>query len=147
MREPAVFIGGHAEGAAGGGQPPPAFHLRQRGCGSADQLIYSARAIALSAGGWAMKRSVLVGLTSWLTLAATLSISSAATSSKADDGAWAERIQVIYLSASRSVERRTVKVWDPHPELKLDFVWEPASGQEPGIAQDGRITRKGRHGG
>ena len=91
-----------------------------------------------------MKRSVLVGLTSWLTLAATLSLSSAATSSKADEGAWAERIQVIYLSTSRSVERRTVKVWDPHPELKLDFVWEPASGQEPGIAPDGRITGKGK---
>ena len=48
----------------------------------------------------------------------------------------------IYLSQSRSVVRKTVKVWDPHPEKNLDFVWEPATGTDPGIAADGTSTAR-----
>ena len=39
---------------------------------------------------------------------------------------------------------RPCKVWDPHPEKNLDFVWEPATGTDPGIAADGTINGKGR---
>ncbi|MEP6567121.1 MAG: hypothetical protein ABJB10_18465, partial [Mesorhizobium sp.] len=42
-------------------------------------------------------------------------------------GAWAERVQILYQSETRSVLRRTVRVWDFHPEMDLDFVWEPAA--------------------
>ncbi|QPC90837.1 hypothetical protein GA829_09735 [Mesorhizobium sp. INR15] len=61
-------------------------------------------------------------------------------------GAWAERVQVLYQSETRSVLRRTVRVWDSQPEKNLDFVWEPAAGQSPDrtIAADGTINGKGR---
>ena len=59
-------------------------------------------------------------------------------------GAWAERVQVIYLSQSHSVVARPCRVWDPHPEKNLDFVWEPATGTDPGIAADGTINGKGK---
>jgi hypothetical protein len=90
-----------------------------------------------------MKRLGLVGFLSSVAIAATLSLS-LAEAPDGGTGAWAERVQVIYLSRSRSVERRTVRVWDQHPEMKLDFTWEPASGAEPGIAADGTISGKGK---
>lgn len=90
-----------------------------------------------------MKRSVLFGLVSSLALLATLTVSAGETSG-GDPGAWAERVQVIYLGQSRSVVRKTVRVWDPHSEKNLDFVWEPAPGEEPGIAEDGAISGKGK---
>jgi hypothetical protein len=63
-------------------------------------------------------------------------------------GAWAERVQILYQADTRSVLRRTVRVWDFHPEKNLDFVWEPAAGQSPDrtIAEDGTINGKGRLG-
>src|SRR4051812_14448777 len=61
-------------------------------------------------------------------------------------GAWAERVQIVYQADTRSVSRRTVRVWDFHPEKNLDFVWEPASGQSPSrtIAADGTVNGEGR---
>ncbi|RWC77378.1 hypothetical protein EN816_11560 [Mesorhizobium sp. M8A.F.Ca.ET.173.01.1.1] len=61
-------------------------------------------------------------------------------------GAWAERVQILYQSDTRSVLRRAVRVWDFHPEKNLDFTWEPAAGQSPDrtVAQDGTINGKGR---
>ncbi|QKC94909.1 hypothetical protein EB231_09370 [Mesorhizobium sp. NZP2298] len=61
-------------------------------------------------------------------------------------GAWAERVQILYQADTRSVLRRTVRVWDFHPEKNLDFVWEPAAGLSPDrtIAEDGTINGKGR---
>ena len=90
-----------------------------------------------------MKPSALIGLVSGLSLLAAVATSYADTPA-GTSGAWAERVQVIYLSQSRSVVRKTVKVWDSHPEKKLDFVWEPATGTDPGIAADGMISGKGR---
>jgi hypothetical protein len=90
-----------------------------------------------------MRRSILIGLLSGVAMLATLS-AVAADNGRGSAGAWTERVQVIYLSQSRSVVRKTVKVWDPHPALGLDFVWEPASGVEPGIAADGSISGKGK---
>jgi hypothetical protein len=58
---------------------------------------------------------------------------------------WAERVQVVYDAAARSVSRVKVRVVDPHPEKKLDFVWEPAPGNLPGIdPQTQAATGKGR---
>eukprot|EP01035_Chromulina_nebulosa_P062462 gene62462-85420_t len=61
-------------------------------------------------------------------------------------GAWAERVQILYQADTRSVLRRTVRVWDVHPEMNLDFVWEPAAGQSPDrtIAEDGTVNGKGK---
>jgi hypothetical protein len=69
-----------------------------------------------------------------------------AAESVAPAGAWAERVQIVYNAASRSVERRTVRAWDFHPEKNLDFVWEPAAGQSPDatIAADGTISGRGK---
>jgi hypothetical protein len=89
-----------------------------------------------------MKRSALFGLASALSLMVAL-CESYATPDRTS-GAWVERVQVIYLSQSHSVVRRAVRVWDPHPEKKLDFVWEPATGTDPGIAADGTISGKGK---
>ncbi|WP_442580039.1 MORN repeat-containing protein [Mesorhizobium sp. ASY16-5R] len=58
---------------------------------------------------------------------------------------WSERVQIVYQAATRSVERRKVRVWNPNPEKNLDFVWEPAPGQPgDGIAADGTVSGKGR---
>ncbi|RUW96637.1 hypothetical protein EOA30_29570, partial [Mesorhizobium sp. M8A.F.Ca.ET.059.01.1.1] len=61
-------------------------------------------------------------------------------------GAWAERVQILYQSRTRSVLRRMVRVWDFQPEKNLDFTWEPAAGQSPDrtIAEDGTVNGKGR---
>ncbi len=61
-------------------------------------------------------------------------------------GAWAKRVQILYQSDTRSVLRKEVRVWDFHPELGLDFVWEPAAGRSPDrtVAADGTVNGKGR---
>jgi hypothetical protein len=63
------------------------------------------------------------------------------------EGAWAERSMVLYDAANRTVVRRTIRVWDPHPEKALDFVWEPdaslpltASSQGAALEGKGRLT-------
>ncbi|WP_244571134.1 MORN repeat-containing protein [Mesorhizobium carmichaelinearum] len=77
---------------------------------------------------------------------ATLMLSTAFADPAPVGGAWAERVQILYQADTRSVLRRTVRVWDFHPEKNLDFVWEPAPGQSPDktIGQDGTINGKGR---
>jgi hypothetical protein len=90
-----------------------------------------------------MKPSALIGLSCGLSLLAAIATSHVDAADHTG-GAWVERVQVIYLSQSRAVVRKTVKVWDPHPEKNLDFVWEPATGTDPGIAADGTINGKGR---
>lgn len=99
-----------------------------------------------AAWGVGMKSSTLIGFVSGLALLATLTVAGAAESGAqtAGGGAWAERVQVIYLGDTKSVVRKTVRVWDPQPQLNLDFVWEPASGAGPGLAEDGTISGKGR---
>jgi hypothetical protein len=61
-------------------------------------------------------------------------------------GAWAERVQILYDAETRSVARRLVRVWDFHPQMNLDFVWEPAAGPSPDttVAADGTVTGKGK---
>ncbi|MBN9217720.1 MAG: hypothetical protein J0I79_07190 [Mesorhizobium sp.] len=59
--------------------------------------------------------------------------------------AWESRVQTIYDAATRSVSRKTVRVWDPSPEKGLDFIWEPdpllADG---GLSPDGLPSGHGR---
>lgn len=59
-------------------------------------------------------------------------------------GAWAERVQVLYQEQDRSVLRKRVRIWDPHPEKNLDFVWEPARDAGDGVAADGTISGMGK---
>jgi hypothetical protein len=57
---------------------------------------------------------------------------------------WSERVQLVYSAADRSVERRSVRVWNPRPDLDLDFVWEPdADEANGGLAADGTIAGRG----
>ena len=56
----------------------------------------------------------------------------------------AQRTQTLFDPTTRSVRRAMVRVVDPHPDLKLSFVWEPATGNRPGIDADGFATGAGR---
>jgi hypothetical protein len=47
------------------------------------------------------------------------------TPSHAGEGAWKERTQVIWSKDTGTLIRKSFRVWDPHPELNLDFLWEP----------------------
>jgi hypothetical protein len=67
--------------------------------------------------------------------AAALGLCTAALAAEPGSPVHAERLQVIYDAATRSVSRVTVKVVDPNPGLGLDFVWEPGQGNWPGIDQ------------
>lgn len=62
----------------------------------------------------------------------------------ADDGAWAERVQIVYDAASKSVARRKLRVWDPEPAKNLEFVWDPAKDATPDIAPDGAVSGRGK---
>jgi hypothetical protein len=63
----------------------------------------------------------------------------------AGDGAWKERTQVVWSRATGSLMRKPFRVWDPHPELDLDFLWEPrlgvvAGGPDPVVNGPGTLT-------
>ena len=73
---------------------------------------------------------------------AGLSATPAFAQDKAAEGAWAERVQVIYHEDKGSVVRRTVRVWDAQPEKNLDFVWEPAGPDSLGA--DGTVNGVGK---
>ena len=80
-------------------------------------------------------------------LASLLAICSAAAepaSGSPAAGAWAERVQIVYLAESRSVERRRLRVWDTEPEKNLEFVWEPAAGTAATVAADGTVGGEGK---
>ena len=55
-----------------------------------------------------------------------------------------EKLHVIYDPVSREVTRRVVRVFDPHPEMALDFVWEPAAGNWPGVSPEGFANGQGK---
>ena len=58
----------------------------------------------------------------------------------AADGAWKERSQLVWDAAAGKLVRQTLRAWDPHPELGLDFLWETA-GAAP---TPGAINGSGR---
>jgi hypothetical protein len=55
-----------------------------------------------------------------------------------------QKLHVIYDPVSREVARRMVRVIDPHPEMGLEFTWEPAAGNWPGVTPEGFAHGKGR---
>lgn len=55
-----------------------------------------------------------------------------------------EKLHVIYDPVSREVTRRLVQVADPHPEMALEFIWEPAAGNWPGVTAEGLATGPGK---
>ena len=76
-----------------------------------------------------MQRLKTIAAASCLALAAAFLPAHAA----GDGAIWAERTQVVYDAAARSVGRVAVKVVDPEPGKNLDFVWEPDLSSLPGI--------------
>jgi len=81
---------------------------------------------------------------STLSLLAACLLASSAFAQTAESGGWAEQTQIVYDAGSRSVSRVNVRVWDPHPERNLDFNWEPAAGNWPGVDSTGAATGQGR---
>lgn len=78
-------------------------------------------------------------------LAAAVAVILSQPARAADDpssGAWAERVQVIYEPATRTVMRKRLRVWNPDPRKNLDFVWEPDSGAV--LAADGTVSGSGK---
>jgi len=43
----------------------------------------------------------------------------------AAEGAWKDRTHVVWSKATSKLVRRNFRVWDPHPDLDLDFLWQP----------------------
>jgi hypothetical protein len=43
----------------------------------------------------------------------------------AADGVWKERTEVVWNKETHALIRKSFRVWDLHPELDLDFLWEP----------------------
>lgn len=58
---------------------------------------------------------------------------------------WDARVQAIYDAKTRSVSRKTVRVWDPSPEKGLDFVWDPDPKlPDGGLSAEGMPSGQGR---
>jgi len=58
-------------------------------------------------------------------LAVTLGMSLVSLRADAAEGAWKEQTQVVWSKKTGTLMRKTFRVWDPHPELDLEFLWEP----------------------
>jgi hypothetical protein len=86
-------------------------------------FLLSARVAALA----------LIVLTGWLLPA----------QSNAADGAWKDRTHVIWDQSADKLVRKNFRVWDPHPELDLDFLWEPDPGTGPDTDVDGIVSGAG----
>lgn len=74
----------------------------------------------------------------FVVLTATLAVA------EPQQGRWSERAQVFLDSATGSVHRETVRVWDAHPEKNLDFVWQPAAGADVALGEDGAVFGRGK---
>lgn len=53
------------------------------------------------------------------------------TLASAAEGAWKHRTHVIWDSEAQLLIRKNLRVWDPHPELDLDFLWEQPRSLAP----------------
>ncbi|RVT87154.1 hypothetical protein DXV76_03445 [Rhodobacteraceae bacterium CCMM004] len=60
-----------------------------------------------------------------------------ATVPAAAEPVWVERPHVLYDPVTREVVRAPVRLADPHPEMALEFLWEPAAGNWPGVTPEG----------
>src|SRR5262245_38529394 len=43
-------------------------------------------------------------------------------------GEWQTKAQLVWDGSAQKLVRRTFRIWDPHPELGLEFSWEQQSG-------------------
>jgi hypothetical protein len=63
-------------------------------------------------------------------------------------GQWQERSQIVWSEAERKLVRQTFRVWDPHPELNLEFRWEghsaTGSNSGRGLSGSGRLIWQAR---
>ena len=64
-------------------------------------------------------------------------------SAKAAEGAWAQRVQVVYDARSGTVSRQLLRVWNPVPDLDLEFTWEPEPGSAFRPSADGTVSGRG----
>lgn len=79
----------------------------------------------------------------WLTILLSCGMVTVATEGGAE-GAWAERVQVLYDKPSNSVSRKVVRVWDAEPAKGLEFTWEPDPGNATRYGDDGAVTGRGK---
>jgi hypothetical protein len=56
------------------------------------------------------------------------------------EGQWQEKTEVVWDASTQQLVRRSFRVWDPHPELGLEFHWAP---ETDGGKQTGPIEGKG----
>ena len=61
----------------------------------------------------------------------------------AGEGVWKERTQVIWRKEAGTLIRKSFRVWDPHPELNLDFLWEPDPTASPEKTADDIVNGLG----
>jgi hypothetical protein len=61
----------------------------------------------------------------------------------AGEGVWKERTQVIWSKETGTLIRKSFRVWDPHPELNLDFLWEPDPTAIPEKTADDIVNGRG----
>lgn len=71
-------------------------------------------------------------------------VSGSAAIAEKDIAEMRQKLHVIYDPISREVVRRMVSVVDPHPEMGLEFTWEPAAGNWPGVSPEGLAHGPGR---
>lgn len=76
-------------------------------------------------------------------LAASLAVLLVSSTARSAEPVFAERLQIVHDRQTNSVERRRIKVEDPHPELGLEFTWEPKAGMA-GLSDDGLAEGEGR---
>lgn len=76
-------------------------------------------------------------------LAASLAALFVSTPARALEPEFAERLQIVHDRQANGVERRRIRVEDPHPELGLEFTWEPEAGVA-GLSDDGLAEGEGR---
>lgn len=76
-------------------------------------------------------------VTFFLVITFTVFTTGFAVASGAKERIVTERQHVIYNSKTREISRIQVKIVDPHPDLALDFSWEPEAGNWPGVNTEG----------
>jgi hypothetical protein len=81
-----------------------------------------------------LKKSVSLGIVTRKALLGTFIAAAISTSPsqpfalEGTSGAWQTKAQLVWDESEQKLVRRTFRVWDPHPELGLEFSWEQQSG-------------------
>src|SRR6185436_20018028 len=77
---------------------------------------------------WRRVRFCRGGLGIVAAIVAALAASAGSAMDGASAGAWREKVRLVWDETTHASARRPVRVFDPHPELDLDFQWEPYAG-------------------